>query len=221
MARRKSEYNEVENEPVTESEQDVINSESNDSTSLGDFSTLVPLNVVDDDFELPALGVYTLSPTAQIPEYSTEGSACFDLRADLTGLSAVTVYNNRNQEVQRIVRGSQGEEIIVLDPGDRVMVPTNIIFDIPEDYKILIYPRSGLSLKKGIRLANSVGVVDSDFIDPAMILVYNASRVGVTISQGERLAQAEMVPVTKVKFNKMAERPAIKTSRNGGFGSTD
>lgn len=164
------------------------------------------------------MGVYRLSQTAQIPRYATEGSACFDLRADFTGIDSIRAYTAKNEEVTR--RVDQDNKICMFDPGDRAMIPTNLIFDIPNGYKILVYPRSGNSLKRSISLANCVGVIDSDYVDPCYILVKFNDRIGGHVVHGEAIAQAELVPVTQAQLTESKIRPAKKTSRTGGFGST-
>ena len=166
----------------------------------------------------PPLGVFCLTETAQVPRYATEGSACFDLRADFTGHESIRVINSKNEEVAR--RIDHVNNIVMFEQGDRAMIPTNLIFDIPQGYKVLVYPRSGNSLKRAITLANSVGVIDSDYVDPSFVLAKFDARVGGHVSQGEAIAQAELVPVTQAKLTQMMTRPEKKTSRTGGFGST-
>lgn len=166
----------------------------------------------------PTVAVFSLSETAQTPRYATEGSACFDLRADFTGHESVKVFTAKNEETTR--RINHQNNIVMFEQGDRAMIPTNLIFDIPPGYKILVYPRSGSSLKRGITLANSVGVIDSDYVEPSFVLAKFDARVGGHVSHGEAIAQAELVPVTQASVVPTTERPAKKTTRNGGFGST-
>lgn len=166
----------------------------------------------------PPVGVFPLSETATIPQYATEGSACFDLRADFTGFSSVKTWNNKNQEVDRRVDAATGT--VSFEYGDRAMIPTNLIFDIPKGYKILVYPRSGVSLKRGIALSNKVGVVDYDYVEMSYIPLKFGSRAGGHVTHGEALAQAELVPIVQAKLQKIDSAPNRKTTRNGGFGST-
>ena len=166
----------------------------------------------------PPLGVFCLTETAQVPRYATEGSACFDLRADFTGYETIRAYNSKNEEVAR--RIDHVNNIAMFEPGDRAMIPTNLIFDIPQGYKILVYPRSGNSLKRAITLANNVGVIDSDYVEPSFVLAKFDARVGGHVSHGEAIAQAELVPVTQASLNVLETQPVKKTTRSGGFGST-
>lgn len=170
-----------------------------------------------------SVGIYKLSSTAKIPKYATSGSACFDLHCDFSGIKSVKVYTQFNIETERFVQkfSEFGDSLgIVIDAGERALVPTNLIFDIPEGWKMLIYARSGAALKQAILLANSVGVIDCDYVDPTYVIIFNQSKERQIIKQGDRVAQAELVPVFKASFNSLSEPPVQKTLRAGGFGST-
>lgn len=202
----------------------VVEPQESNSLFLGEFESMQEMgctvkNVNDEILSSNlSLGVFRLSETAQIPKYATKGSACFDLRADFTGHETIKAYNSKNEEVTR--RIDQTNNIVMFEPGDRAMIPTNLIFDIPYGYKILVYPRSGNSLKRGITLANNVGVIDSDYVEPSFVLAKFDSRVGGHVSHGEAIAQGELVPLTQVALSQLDSRPTKKTNRLGGFGST-
>lgn len=170
-----------------------------------------------------SVGIYKLSGTAKTPKYATSGSACFDLYSDFSDVKTVKVYTSFNIELNRPVQkflefdNSPG---IVVDAGERALIPTNLIFDIPEGWKMLIYARSGIAFKRAMLLANSVGVVDHDYVDPTFVIIFNQSKERQVIKQGDRIAQAELVPVTQASFNFLSEAPVLKTMREGGFGST-
>lgn len=100
-------------------------------------------------------------------------------------------------------------------------MPTGLVFDIPEGFKISFYPRSGSSGKKHLKLSNCVGIVDEDFTKPSMLLIFNDSEQRQIICHGDRLAQAEIVPVYRAIFE-ISETPIVqKTDREDGFGSTN
>jgi dUTP pyrophosphatase len=105
-------------------------------------------------------------------------------------------------------------------PGDRLMVPTGLIFDIPEGYSVRVHARSGLSLKQGLVLANSEGVIDSDYIEELFILVHNISDNGISIAHGDRIAQGELVVREAYTIGEISCHPGQKTDRVGGMGST-
>lgn len=101
-----------------------------------------------------------------------------------------------------------------------MLIPTGLILDIPKNYCVKIYPRSGLSSKKGLNLINCVGIIDSDYVEELMIPVYNNSQERVRIYSGDRIAQGELVVQHQAEFSYLTERPKRKSDRNGGFGST-
>jgi dUTP pyrophosphatase len=100
------------------------------------------------------------------------------------------------------------------------MVPTGLIFDIPEGYSVRIHPRSGLSYKQGLILANLEAVIDSDYIHETFVLLTNISENHITINNGDRVAQAELVKQEKYAISETTNKPVQKTDRTGGLGST-
>jgi dUTP pyrophosphatase len=99
------------------------------------------------------------------------------------------------------------------------MVPTQLVFDIPEGWSMRLHMRSGLAIKGGLVLSNSEGIVDSDYTDQLMVLITNTSSIPVRINHGDRICQGELVPVYRTQFNHCA-KPEPKANRTGGFGST-
>lgn len=180
--------------------------------------------VINTNYSLPGLGVYLLYPNVIIPEYSTTRSACFDVRAYLgDGVTEVTAVNQlltKGKKKITFLPEKGGARGVNIEPGECVFVPTGIIFDIPAGYKLLAYPRSGLSAKNHLILANSVGVIDEDYVEETMILLFNGSGIRQFICDGDRLAQMELVPVVQARFFELDSRPEQKTNRNGGMGST-
>lgn len=165
--------------------------------------------------------VYRLKETAQLPAYATEGSACFDVRACLQLGERVRTYNPWNKEVKLVVKTIGGKVAFQLPPEHRCLIPTGLIFDIPEGHVLKMYNRSSTALKKGLVLPNSVGIIDSDYIEESFIMLHNISDSLVTINDGDRLAQAMLETLlTDRTVEETSERPVQKTSRNGGFGST-
>jgi len=161
------------------------------------------------------LKVFRTNPNAVVPSFATEESACFDLCACLKGSSKIKCYTRMNQPI----------ELDCMDKIDipaefRVLIPTGLIFDIPEGHSIRIYPRSGLSFKMGLVTQNCEGIVDSDYVEECFLLLKNDSLSRVTITHGMRVAQAELVRNHDYVIMESLERPQKRTSRNGGFGST-
>lgn len=163
------------------------------------------------------LNVFKCSPEAILPAYSTQSSACFDLHACLPSGVQVKRRGLTNTEHQLSV---SDDGTILVKPGDRVLVPTGLIFDIPENCSVRIHPRSGLAYKNGIALSNCEGVIDEDYIDPVFISVINVSGQTFTIKHGDRIAQAELVTDARSPIYERTTPPGKKTNRTGGFGST-
>jgi dUTP pyrophosphatase len=110
--------------------------------------------------------------------------------------------------------------MINIQPGDRIMVPTGLILDIPEGHSVRVHARSGLSLKQGLVLANAEGVIDSDYVEELMVLIWNISDNAIQINTGDRIAQAELIKDAEYEIAVTAIRPVTKTARVGGMGST-
>lgn len=164
------------------------------------------------------LYIYKTYQKAYIPKFATEGSACFDLHASLIPGTEVKVFLfGQPDSVKHIISDSSD---IVLAAGSRALVPTNLILDIPVNHSVRIHPRSGTAIKQGLMLANCEGVIDSDYVDPLFIALYNASGVAQTLKDGDRLAQAELIKTLSYPIAETTSKPVQKTTRVGGFGST-
>lgn len=111
------------------------------------------------------------------------------------------------------------ENPIIIYPGETAMVPTGFSLEIPEGYFGGIFPRSGLSTKQGLRLANCVGVVDAPYRGEVMVALYNDSNVHREISHGDRIAQMIILPVLGINFN-IVDNLTNTDRGSGGFGST-
>jgi dUTP pyrophosphatase len=181
-----------------------------------------------------ALNVYRLRDDMEIPTYGTSLSACFDLSFQPSDTHVIG-YDKYNNPISQTIN-SFGE--ISIYPGDRLLIPTGLIFKIEQsitietysdisrevlplgNYSIRLHPRSGLSLKKGLVLANSEGIVDVDYQEQIYVLMTNISEMGQTIRKGDRIAQAEIVRNEPIKFSVLSNRPEKHSERDGGFGST-
>lgn len=108
---------------------------------------------------------------------------------------------------------------IALMPGERRFIPTGIAIAVPTGFGGFVFPRSGLSSKFGVSLANCVGVIDSDYRGEVKVPVINHSSEPYTIKAGERIAQLVIMPVDLCEYGFSDELD--KTERGeGGFGST-
>lgn len=160
------------------------------------------------------LKFYRVNPAATIPQYQTKQSACFDLHACLEG-ERVKGFDRNNKDFL-----TNQSNKIAINPGERVLIPTGMIIDIPVGFSVRLHARSGLSLKQGLVLANAEGVIDSDYVDPTFVMITNVSTVVATINHGDRIAQGELIPALQAVLGETTLRPTQKTDRQGGLGST-
>lgn len=164
---------------------------------------------------MTVLKFWRVHTEVKLPKHQTDGSACFDLAFQGYGKNKVTGYNRMNKPVERILQGS-----MTISPGDRMLVPTGLVMDIPKGYSVRLHARSGTSLKQGLVLANAEGVIDSDYVEEVYILLHNISENAQTINFGDRIAQGELVKNEVYEIEETATRPSVKSSRIGGMGST-
>lgn len=131
------------------------------------------------------------------PAYATEGAAAMDLRAAL----------------------DEGE-IVTLAPGERALIPTGVhIAPESSDVVAIVAGRSGLGIKHGITLSNSIGVIDSDYRGEVCVGLINKGQESFKIERGDRIAQLMFMPVCHA--NLLAAEALDETERGeGGFGST-
>lgn len=162
------------------------------------------------------LYVWKLWNEAHLPEYGSEWAACFDLKASLRDGDEVSIYTEANVKAKSLVKNGQ----FTLYGGQRALVPTGLVFDLDEGTVLRVHPRSGLSLKNGIVLANAEGIVDADYVNQSYVMLHNVSTVPFEVSDGMRIAQAELNPIVQSNILLADNEPEEKTSRNGGFGST-
>lgn len=167
------------------------------------------------------MNIYKVNEKAEIPAYATKGSACFDIKACITNGQYLTSFNAWNKQQRIVVKGvGTDRDAFQLPPGIRVLIPTGLIFDIPENNVLKMFIRSSVALKKGLVMANGTGIIDSDYVEESYMMLQNISDSLVTIANGERLAQCMLVPVEQHELVETNDRPEQKTDRDGGFGST-
>jgi dUTP pyrophosphatase len=133
-----------------------------------------------------------LNSDAVIPKYNLAGDAGFDL--------------------------SSVQDYIVL-PGQTVLVDTGLAFELPPNKVLLVCPRSGVSLKTNLRIANAPGVVDSNFRDSVRIIITNIGHTPHFVKKGDRLAQGLIQTIDVVEFVEVEELSDSERNKNG-FGSS-
>lgn len=131
-----------------------------------------------------------------LPEYSTPGASGMDIHAWL----------------------SDGP--ITLNSLERRLIPTGLYMDIPYGYEVQIRPRSGLSLRQGLTVANTPGTVDSDFRGEVCVIMVNIGTEPVTVNDGDRICQMVVAPVMHVTWQDSGDTLSQTTRGAGGFGHT-
>lgn len=129
-----------------------------------------------------------------LPEPASTGSAGMDLRAAL-------------------------DAPVTLQPGERRLIPTGLVLELPHGYEGQVRPRSGLALKHGVTVANAPGTIDSDYRGEVGVILIHFGDQPLTIERGDRVAQLVVAPVTAVVWRE-AETLADSHRGEGGFGST-
>jgi len=106
-----------------------------------------------------------------------------------------------------------------LGPGERALVPTGLILEIPAGWEGQVRPRSGLALRYGISLLNAPGTIDSDYRGEVKVILANLGSEDFTLERGDRIAQLVIVRVEDVRIE--AAESLSETDRGGGgFGSS-
>ena len=131
---------------------------------------------------------------AVLPSYATVGSGCFDIYVPQT-LSSETVHVSRGY-----------------------VFSTGLSFEVPDGHVMLVFSRSGHGFNQDTRLANCVGVIDSDYRGELKVKLRNDGE-GLTVKAGDRIAQALILPVERIEFEEAQELSSSARGSNG-FGST-
>lgn len=134
-----------------------------------------------------------LHPAAKTPTYGSKGAACFDL------------YSVQSEYIS--------------DNYPYATIDTGLSFEVPQGHVMLVFSRSGHGFNHGVRLANCVGVIDSDYRGEVKVKL-TADREGkLDIEVGSRIAQAMIIPIQQVSFLEVDELEDCERGANG-FGST-
>lgn len=165
--------------------------------------------------------VFRANENAELPVFATKGSAAFDLKVCLSEGDKVKAFNPHNKEMLLPARmATNGKLTVQLQPQFRTLVPTGLILDIPTNHVVKLYIRSSMALKFGLGLANDTGIIDSDYVDPLYVMIYNMGDTPINIYHGDRIAQGMLEKTLSYKLEETLERPGQKTDRDGGLGST-
>lgn len=140
------------------------------------------------------IAIRRLDPSVSLPEYQTPGAAGFDLAAS---------------------------QDVVIDPGAIALIPTGLVIKVPEGHFLGVFARSSTPLKRGLMVANGVGVIDEDYCgttDEVKVQVLNFTSTAVRVSKGDRIAQGVFIPVTRARWEEASGD--LRDGSRGGFGAT-
>lgn len=112
------------------------------------------------------------------------------------------------------------EAELVLQPGQRALVPTGFAIALPPGYEAQVRPRSGLAWRSGVTCLNSPGTIDADYRGALQVLLVNLGGEPAIIRRGDRIAQLIVSPVARASFE-LVERLEETVRGESGFGSTD
>ena len=129
-----------------------------------------------------------------LPQYATTGASGMDLRANL-------------------------ETPLLLEPMDRVLVPTGLFLAIPQNFEAQIRPRSGLAIKQGLTCLNTPGTIDADYRGEIKVILINLSKETQTINDGDRIAQLVFCAIENAIFETVIDLDTTLRGA-GGFGHT-
>lgn len=140
-----------------------------------------------------SVSIKRLDPSVELPSYAYEGDAGLDLRANAD---------------------------VVIEPYQRVLIPTGLAIAIPDGYAGFVQPRSGMALKQGLSIANTPGLIDAHYRGELKVIAVNLdSEKAIHIERGERIAQLAIQQVPVVHLVEVDELD--ETDRGcGGFGSS-
>lgn len=130
----------------------------------------------------------------ELPQFETAQSAGMDLRANI-------------------------DTPVVLQPGDRALIPTGIHMALPEGFEAQIRPRSGLAYKHGVTVLNSPGTIDADYRGDVGVLLINNGKEPFTVEDGMRVAQMVIAKYSQFEWNPVDDLDSTERGA-GGFGST-
>ena len=137
--------------------------------------------------------IHRLDPAVPLPKYESAGAAGFDLAASID---------------------------MTIEPGEVTLVPTGLVIAVPAGHFLGVFARSSTPIKRGLMVANGVGVVDEDYCGPQdeiKIEVFNFTPRAVAVARGDRLAQGIFIPYMRAQWQESAT-PTRAT--RGGFGAT-
>lgn len=257
------EMNDEDFEQVAPSIYQIFNETLNEQRTRSEFSTLIAsgqwqIDEVINEINVVYMTIDTIEELSPIKKnFLKQIVACLgNAIKQVYNLHAIDIPCEIDDEKNLPTYARQGDagmdiispEEYTIDPGETVIIPTGIKVAIPEGYAILIQPRSGMSVKTKLRIANTPGLIDSGYRDEIGVIVeniepplkdieyefvyddYNNEQIKIksilhgesyTIGKGQKFAQMRLVKVPTMNFVKVDSVKEIGENRGGGFGHTD
>lgn len=157
-----------------------------------------------------------LNENTILPTKAHSTDACFDIYANLIGEKYNDLVLNESTGKINFI---EYKNAVKIDPGKSFCIPTGFCTEIPEGYFAPIFCRSGMGIKRHLRLCNSVGIIDSSYRGEWMVALHNDGEEPQIIKHGDRIAQFAILPVLDMNLEEVAE--LTNTDRGeGGFGSS-
>lgn len=154
-------------------------------------------------------------------------------------LSVIELYNNPREKIKVQIQKITDNAVIpkyahatdagadvyaieetIIAPGETELIKTGLKMAIPKGYEVQVRPRSGLSLKTGLRVANAPGTIDASYRGELGIIMTNISKDTYTIEPGDKIAQLVIAPTPMMDFEEVSSLDETERGE-GGFGSTD
>ncbi len=138
------------------------------------------------------INIHRKDPDVALPQYQTPGAVAFDLTAN---------------------------ETVTIEPWAIALVATGLVIATPPGHMLMLAARSSLPVKKGLMVANGVGIIDQDYCGPndeLKIQLLNITKASITIEKGERIAQGMFVKIERGQW----EEGLTTDANRGGFGGT-
>jgi len=169
--------------------------------------------------------VYRLSKKAFLPRKGTTLSACYDIRACLW--QETVKFHGMSTPIE-VEKFGTPDAFIRLYPDDMALIPTGLIFLLPETDHLKMYSRSGNVWKRLLCVANAPAVIDADYTHETFVLLRNLSEFPLYIQTGDAIAQCELCPNVDVEFGSVnnsifstfCDDLKKNSNRDGGLGST-
>lgn len=150
-----------------------------------------------------------------MPEYATEFDGCMDLKI------VIKNENLRNPRWFDNMNLPDTETTTFLFPNEKIILDTGVQLAIPNDYVMLMYPRSSTGIKLNCMLCNTTGVIDSGYRDSIKLALYNYGNTPIELKDGQRVGQFMIIPRPKINLILTQDNEEFRNGdRGGGIGST-